>query len=73
MTEKILAIITSAFLAVPITMGLGIVYFSVAIAIVNMFRLNYGERPLGFKVLNFTVFLTMISYFVVFAITLKKF
>lgn len=73
MTETILAIITSAAIAVPITMGLGVVYFSVAIGIVNMFRLNYGEKPYGFKVLNSAVCLTIISYFVVFAVTLRKF
>lgn len=73
MIDMLIAIIVSALISVPITMGLGVVYFSIAIGIVNAFHLNYGEKPLGFKVLNFTVLLTMISYFVVFAVTLRKF
>ncbi|NBT59368.1 hypothetical protein EBT16_11355 [bacterium] len=73
MTDLLMSIIASALLAVPITMGLGVVYFSIALGIVHLFRLNYGERPIGFKVLNCAVALTMISYFLVFAIALRRY
>lgn len=73
MMETALAILICALFAVPITMGLGVLYLVVAIGIVNVFRLNYGERPLGFTVLNIAVALTIISYFVVFAVELRRF
>lgn len=71
--DYLLAILISALIAVPITMGLGVVYFTVAIGVVNMFRLNYGERPLAFTVLNWTIALTFLSYFLVFAFELWRF
>lgn len=73
MIDFILSIIVSALIAVPITMGLGVVYFSVALGIVHLFRLNYGENPIGFRILNFAVAITMISYFLVFAIALRRY
>lgn len=73
MIKLAIAVLVSALLAVPITMGLGVVYFTVAIGVVNMFGLNYGERPRGFTVLNIAVALTIISYFVVFVIELRRF
>lgn len=73
MIDLAIAVIVSALVAVPITMGLGVVYFTVAVGVVNMFRLNYGKRPLGFTVLNIAVALTIISYFVVFAVELRRF
>lgn len=73
MIDLLIAIIVSALLSVPITMGLGVVYFSMAIGIVNLFKLNYGEKPTGFRLFNFAVFLIIVSYFVVFAIALRRF
>lgn len=73
MIDFIVSVIVSALLAVPITMGLGVVYFSVALGIVHLFRLNYGERPIGFRILNCAVALTMISYFLVFAVALRRY
>lgn len=73
MIDLVLAILVSALLAVPITMGLAVVYFTIAIGVVNMFGLNYGEKPRGFAVLNVAVLLTIISYLVVFAVELRRF
>lgn len=73
MMETILAVLVGALVSVPITMGLGVVYFAVAIGVVNLFRLNYGEKPLGFRVFNIAVLLTIISYFLVFAVAVRRF
>lgn len=73
MIDLVIAILASAVLAFPVTLVLGALYLAVAIWIVNVFRLNYGEKPSGFTVLNIAVLLTIISYFVVFAIALRRF
>lgn len=73
MVGLVVSFLVGALLAVPVTMGLGVVYLAVAIGLVNFFRLNYGEKPKGFLVLNFAVLLTIISYFVVFAFLVRRF
>lgn len=73
MTDLIIAVLLGALAAFPIAVVLGVIYFAVAVMVVNAFRLNYGERPLGFHVLNLAVLLTIISYFVVFAVAVRSF
>lgn len=73
MVDFLISVVVCALLSVVLTMGIGVVYFTIALGLVDLFRLNYGERPLGFKVLNWALFLTFISYFVVFAIMLRRY
>ena len=73
MIDAILSVAVSALVAVPVTIGLGIVYFTVAAWVVDIRRLNYWEMPFGFRVLNFALLLTLVSYFVVFAVALRRF
>lgn len=73
MTDLIIAVLLGALAAFPIAVVLGVIYFAVAVMVVNAFRLNYVERPLGFHVLNLAVLLTIISYFVVFAVAVRSF
>jgi hypothetical protein len=73
MIDALVCLVVCASLAVVLTMGLGIIYFLIALGIVNFFGLNYGEKPLGFKVLNCSLILTILSYFVVFAILLRMY
>lgn len=73
MIDAVVHTVASALVAVPVTIGLGIVYFTVAAWVVDALRLNYGERPVGFRVLNFALALTLLSYFFVFAVALRRF
>lgn len=62
MIDFILCFFASILVAVPIAIGLGVVYFFIAATIVDVFRLNYGERPIGFLFLNAALGLTALSY-----------
>lgn len=73
MIDAVISVAVSALVAVPVTMGLGIVYFTVAAWVVDALRLNYGEKPVGFRILNFALGLTLVSYFVVFAVALRRY
>jgi hypothetical protein len=70
MAKFITVFFAAAAFAIPITIGLGIVYFVTAAKIVEVFRLNYGEKPIGFRFLNAALGLTVISYFLIFAFLL---
>lgn len=73
MLDFIVSFLVSALVSVPLTIGLGVVYFTAAAWLVDTFRLNYGETPRGFRVLNLAVALTIISYFVVFSVAMRRF
>jgi hypothetical protein len=67
MLQFVIKVLICAAFAVPPTLLAGGLYIAVAAGIVNAMRLNYGERPRSFQVLNAAVALTVVSYFVLFA------
>lgn len=71
--EFMMAFIIAAAAAIPITIALGLIYFFLAALVVNAFKLNYGERPIGFQILNAAVGATILTYFLIFALSLRKF
>lgn len=66
-----LSFLAAAAVAVPVTVGLGLVYFYLAALIVDFFGLNYGSKPTGYYFMNAALVLTAISYFIAFAFLLK--
>lgn len=73
MIQLIITIILAGVVSIPVTLGMGLIYLTVALILVNYFKLNYGERPIGFKVLNYSLLLICITYFITFAILLRRF
>jgi hypothetical protein len=72
MVDLVLSFLACACLAVPITFALGIFYFSVAIGVIDTFRLNYGVKPVGFAILNWAFGITFLSYFIVFVALFRR-
>lgn len=72
MIDFIVRFLIATLLSIPMTMGLGVIYFVVALTIVDSFRLNYSEKPLGHYFMNTALILTFLSYFVVFALALSR-
>lgn len=72
MIDMLLDFLACACLAVPITVVLGAIYFAFSISLIDKFRLNYGAKPIGFTILNWTLGLTIFSYFVVFAVLFRR-
>jgi hypothetical protein len=70
--QLIIKTLVCAAFAVPIALLLGALYVSLAVLVVNVFRLNYGERPTSMHVLNLAVALTALSYFIVFSALLAR-
>ena len=71
MIQFIFKALSAAAFAVPMTLLLGVVYVAVAVAIVNLFRLNYLHMPVAVWVFNAAMILTALSYFFVFAAILS--
>lgn len=71
MIQFIFKALAAAAFAAPATFLLGVAYLAVAVAVVNLFRLNYMHRPVGVWVLNAAMILTVLSYFFVFAAILS--
>jgi uncharacterized membrane protein len=72
MLDFIVKFLIATLLSIPMTMGLGVIYFVVALTIVDSFKLNYAERPVGYYFMNTALILTFISYFFVFAIAYSR-
>lgn len=72
MIDFMLCFLASLLVAVPISIGLGVFYFFVAATIVDVFRLNYGERPIGFLFLNAALALTFLSYVLAVAFLMRS-
>lgn len=64
---SLMLFLSCACFAFPITIIVGVFYFSIAISIIDSFRLNYGVKPISFAILNWTFLITFVSYFVVLA------
>lgn len=73
MINFLIFITASLLLSALLTVGLGIIYFSLAIGIINLFNLNYCHKPWGYKIFNFCVFITIISYFILLSIIISGF
>lgn len=73
MIKILISILLATVTSIPITLGMGLIYFIVASFFVNFFKLNTGLKPIGFKVFNFAVLITFLTFFVSFAILVRRF
>lgn len=72
MTDFLAKFILSFSTAAILSLFLGIFYFLVASAIVNLFGFNRGERSFGYHFFNAALFATLLSFFLIFAYLVKN-
>lgn len=72
MIEFFSSVVFALLMAVPLTVALALAYCFLAYIIVNIFGLNRnGDGNMGFRVLNWTILISFISYFFAFAAVLN--
>lgn len=67
-----LDILRAFVLSFFISSAMGVVYFASASLVVNFFGLNRGLKPVGFWFLNCAVVMTVVTFFVSFALMIRN-
>lgn len=73
MIELVSATVYALALAIPMTMGLGFLYYFLALCMMNVARRVWGEEHRGYYFLNIVVVLLFVTFLLLFSFFARSF